>query len=850
MYDVQNATISDILDARSADGKTSPFLLFSGSESLTASQLDHLAGRVATKLAALGVVKGARVLVCFRHSPEMLSMLMACWKLGAIVLPTDRFIDTDALRIAIANTQPTAAIFGPWLDEQAERMAPILKENNIAFAPIRHEELPSQPHPGCACESDAPALCLFTSGSTGLPKGVVLSHANLLAGARNVVATTEVDKDDRALCVLTLAHLNGLVTTFLTPLVSGGSVVYLEEDFTPTRVAKLIDKFRCTWFSATPTQYALMISPPLEKTAFSFASLKFCRSASAPLPARVFDEFEAHYGVPMIETMGTTESAGQIFSNPMPPAARKAGHVGFPNRHVEVRLVDEQGKPVVAPRVQGELQVRGDCMMLGYHNDPETTASAFDHGWFKTGDICEFDEEGYYRITGRTKEIAIYCGLNVSLRAIQDAVQEQGIVLDAACVGREHPVFGEIIDLYAVPYEQTQETAYPDLVRALADTARPYIPNALALGQVKLVREFKRSGVGKTLKGFLPELEVLYAHDRRLPTEPEELLAHVLGVPRESIDDDAMIGSLKQWDSLAHVSLMLATEDVLGRRLSRIEMNALLTLHGLRLVLKGDGATVLKSRKSAIRTVVQQLNDAGYGDGPTINYLMMSFAHCAAMHIYDPDALLDALIEALPSGAHLIMNAFTWDFCTTGRYHHVFSKTSVGLINDLFLRRQGTVRSEHPIYSYAIFGPNAAEIARFDCGTCWGEGSLTWKLGTRKDVRTLTYGLPKLYNSLFRANPVVHAAEEKHQVPYRYFKKFEGTVDYGSGPKRYATSMYVRRLEPEALNNWTKLSSRLCALPDTVYDEDVPIMAYWCHKVMELSSELLGEDAYALAEKK
>jgi aminoglycoside N3'-acetyltransferase len=196
------------------------------------------------------------------------------------------------------------------------------------------------------------------------------------------------------------------------------------------------------------------------------------------------------------------------------------------------------------------------------------------------------------------------------------------------------------------------------------------------------------------------------------------------------------------------------------------------------------------------------------------------------------------------------MNAFTWDFCSTGHYHHIFSKTSMGLINDLFLRRPETIRSNHPIYSYAIYGPDAPELARFDCNTCWGEGSLTWKLGSRKDVRTITYGLPKLYNSLFRANPVVHAVEEKYLVPYRYFKEFTGTANFGNGPRQCATRMYVRRLNPEALNDWTMLSEQLRAQPDTIHDDRIPIMAYWCHKVMEIGSELLTKDVYALAENK
>lgn len=776
-------------------------------------------------------------------------MLLGCWKLGAVVLPTDRFIDLNALKIAIGNTEPTVAIFSPGLEEQAKDMEEILEAAQVTSAVIQCEALPLEEHPGISHTMDDAALCLFTSGSTGLPKGVVLSHKNLLAGARNVISTAKVNETDRALCVLTLAHLNGLVTTFLTPLLSGGSVVYLEEDFTPSRVANLIDTHNCTWFSATPTQYALMVSPPLDETSFSFNTLKFCRSASAPLPPRILNEFEAHYKIPIIETMGTTESAGQIFSNPMPPEQRKPGFIGLPHDFIKVRLMGDDNQQITQPHTQGELQIQGDCMMQDYYNDPVTTAEAYEGEWFKTGDLAEWDDDGFYRISGRTKEIAIYCGLNVSLRAIQDAVHEKGIVLDVACVGREHPVFGEIIDLYAVPYKEATEDNYFELAAELAEVARPYVPNALALGNIKLLKEFRRSGVGKILKGYLPQIEILFSHDRGLPTEPKALLAHVLGVEVDTVEDSAMIGSMRQWDSLAHVSLMLATEDILGRRLTRQEMTALLTLHGLRNVLKGEGLHPLQTKQSAIKTVISQLKDAGFADGPNINYLMMGFAHCASLGIYDPEALLDALIDSLPSGAHLIMNAFTWNFCGTGRYHFKNTKTEMGLINELFLRHTGTIRSEHPIYSYGIWGPEANDIAQFNSDSCWGKDSLTWKLGERKDVRTLTYGLPTLYNSLFRANPVVHAAEEKYLVPYRYFKEFSGTVDFGRGQQEYTTKMFVRQLEPEVNNDWTLLSEKLTALPETVYDEEISVMGYWSHEVMKYSCELLDKDVYALAGK-
>src|SRR5262249_53114526 len=158
-------------------------------------------------------------------------------------------------------------------------------------------------------------------------------------------------------CVLPMSHLNGLETTFVTPLVSGGSAVYLQGPFQPEAALRLIDQHNCSWFSAVPTQYAYLLKPPVARDKWSLKTLRFCRSASAPLPVSVRREFEDHYGVPIIETMGMTETAGQIFCNPMPPGRPRTGSVGRPVGF-EVRIVGDSGKAYGVNEV-GEIQVRG-----------------------------------------------------------------------------------------------------------------------------------------------------------------------------------------------------------------------------------------------------------------------------------------------------------------------------------------------------------------------------------------------------------------------------------------------------------------------------------------------------------
>ena len=293
------------------------------------------------------------------------------------------------------------------------------------------------------------ALCIFTSGSTGVPKGVVLSHRNLVEGARNVIAGKGLDHSDRVLCVLPMSHLNGLATTFVTPLVSGGSVVYLQGAFDPARALQLIDEHGCTWFSAVPTQYAYLTRPLVPREQCSLKTLRFCRSASAPLAVAVRREFEEHYGVPIIETMGMTETSGQIFCNPMPPREPRAGSVGLPVRF-EVRIVGENGSVCGVDQI-GEIQVRGPAVMLGYLDNPEETARAFDGEWLRSGDLGSFDRDGFYHIRGRIKDIAIFSGVNISLRTIEASIQEARLCDDIACVGVPDYFFGETVVAYVIP---------------------------------------------------------------------------------------------------------------------------------------------------------------------------------------------------------------------------------------------------------------------------------------------------------------------------------------------------------------------------------------------------------------
>ncbi|MHC1791139.1 AMP-binding protein [Solidesulfovibrio sp.] len=837
--------IFQVLAARS--GQPHPVFLFSRDGAFSPDEACTLTRGLARAMLRAGLAPGGRLMLLAGPGPVQIGALLAAWRLGVLIAPVDRFAAPAELARLTDQFRPDLAVIEPEL-AQAGEFAAVFAAAGVPCLDVAPGRQPVGPQDAAPLPAppdvDAPALCIFTSGSTGLPKGVLLSQRALLAGADLVAAAKALTPRDRALCVLPLSHLNGIVTTLLAPLLSGGATVFAQETFSARGTLALLDRHACTWFSAVPTHYALLLSPPVERSAWSLATVRFCRSASAPLPARVLQEFEAHYGVAVIETMGTTETAGQIFSNPLPPAQRKPGSIGLPVGF-EAVLRAEDGSIVTEPDVPGEIEVRGPALMSDYLDDPAETAKAVHDGWLRTGDMAVRDADGYFFIRGRKKDIAIYCGLNISLRAIDAAIIESGLVADAACVGREHPVFGETVTIYAIALPgRTDQAALAETLIALA---APHLPNRQAAGEVIFVADFPRSAVGKVLKGRLGQTVPLYRSRRELPADAPGFLAAVLGVAPDSIRPDLRLGSIPAWDSLAYVAMLAAMETVIGRRLSKAQTAALVTYEGVRRVLAGLPVDdlVRPGRADPTGTIIARLRDAGYGDAP-VTYLMMGYERCLELGVRDVGELVQRLTEALPAGRHLVMNSFSWKFCGGAPYHYRHTPGEVGIINEVFRQRPEVVRGPHPIYAYLGCGPDAAAWVAHAGDTCWGEGSATWRLLTRPGVRAMTFGLPDLEGSPLRANPALHAVEQAMQAPYRFFKEFAGLADFGAGMAPYATRMYVRELDPPLINTWLPIWRRLVRDPDTVAIKDVALIAYRNAAILEIESALLAQDPYAV----
>ena len=288
------------------------------------------------------------------------------------------------------------------------------------------------------------ALLMYTSGTTGKPKGVMLSHENILNGGKNILISHELKFSDKALCVLPLYHINGLIVTVMGPLVSHSSLV-LSEKFSATNFWKHIEEFKCTWFSIVPTIVSSLLNKysDIEFKSLDTSSIRFGRSASAALAPETHKNFEKKFKINMIETMGLTETCAPILANPPHPNKIKYGSPGIPYGN-EVKIFDENFNEVERNTI-GQICVRGKNVMKEYYKNPDETKKSFYNEWFLTGDIGLMDPDNFVFVKGRIKELIIKGGENISPREIDDVLYQHPEVLEAAAFGDDCSHYGETV---------------------------------------------------------------------------------------------------------------------------------------------------------------------------------------------------------------------------------------------------------------------------------------------------------------------------------------------------------------------------------------------------------------------
>jgi long-chain acyl-CoA synthetase len=423
-----------------------PALLYEGRWH-SSTELFERSCRLATGFAQAGVSAGERVVITMANCPEVSLCYQALWRAGAVVTPGMFLLPAEDLRHVIANSEARAVVttpeFVPKVLEAVVELdpAPLVictgeaGEGIISLASLEA----SEPGPIVARDDDDLAALLYTGGTTGRSKGVMLSHANLYFSGHAAHEAGRIEGVNRALTTLPLSHAYGLLVTLAgMHSVELGFTVLLRW-FDPDVFLSLIPEHRIQLSACVPSMLQILLSKPLED--YDLSSLEYVSSGGAPLPREVEEEFCRRVpSVSIRQGYGLTETAALVSTN---PAGREhPGSVGIPVPGTEIEIRDDAGTPLPLGDA-GEICVRSPGVMRGYWRSPDATAEALDGAWLRTGDIGRLDEDGHLYILDRKKDLIIRGGFNVYPRDIEDALVEHPAVQMAGVVGRQDPKSGE-----------------------------------------------------------------------------------------------------------------------------------------------------------------------------------------------------------------------------------------------------------------------------------------------------------------------------------------------------------------------------------------------------------------------
>jgi malonyl-CoA/methylmalonyl-CoA synthetase len=444
---------------------------------VTAGDLDRTSRRVAARLAGAGLRPGDRILMSAGTSMELVEAHVAALRLGLVVVPANTAYREREIAHLVGDATPRAAVVDdPDRAGWIRRAGPdvVVVGPDVDLDPAGHAPVLDAVGP------EDPALIGYTSGTTGTPKGAVLSHGNLLASSESVRLAWRWTGDDRLVLALPLFHIHGLGVGLHGTLLTGSSAVLLPR-FDPDAVLDAVAAHDATLFFGVPTMYARLAGSP---RLAELGRLRLCVSGSAPLPPAIFDRLADGSGQRVLERYGMTET-GMNVSNPY-DGERRPGTVGFPLPGVELRLAGN-----------GEVHLRGPNVFSGYWGRPDATAAAFtDDGWFKTGDIGEHDPDGYLRLVGRARDLIITGGLNVYPREVEDVLLEHPSVAEVAVAGTPDTEWGEVVTAWVVP----APAATPPEEAELAGFAADRLANFKCPRRVVFVDALPRNALGKVLR--------------------------------------------------------------------------------------------------------------------------------------------------------------------------------------------------------------------------------------------------------------------------------------------------------------------------------------------------------------
>jgi acyl-CoA synthetase (AMP-forming)/AMP-acid ligase II len=459
--------------------------------------------RLAARLRQSGLEPGQVVAFALPNGIESLVSFLATARARLIAAPMSPTYKAEEYRFFLKDSEAqiviTTSEANPVRDAARDLSLPVWTAGRNSTGEVQLSG------PGLSSSTkgaaDAPlpgdvALLMHTSGTTGRPKAVPLTQANVMASARNISAHYRLSPTDAGLVVMPLFHGHGLIGATLSALIAGSTIV-LPDRFSARAFWPLVKAHAVTWYSAVSTIHQILLVRAASDNAPARSGFRFVRSCSAALAPATLKQLEDRFGAPVIEAYGMTEASHQVTSNPLPPGVRKSGSVG-PGTNVDVAIMDESGKHLQVG-AQGEVVVRGETVMHGYYHNPEANKAAFINGWFRTGDLGILDSDGYLRITGRIKELINRGGEKISPMEVDAVLLGHPAVAEAASFGVPDPIYGEEIQAAVVPRADVTVAELQTYCRSrLADFKVPKV--------IHFVKELPKDSTGKVERLRLTDL--------------------------------------------------------------------------------------------------------------------------------------------------------------------------------------------------------------------------------------------------------------------------------------------------------------------------------------------------------
>jgi long-chain acyl-CoA synthetase len=474
-------------------------LLFEG-RTFTFYELNMLANRMAGGLTAAGLSHGDVCILMMPSCPQFIITYYALAKIGAVIVPVNFLYKSHELSHIFRDSGARAFIgMEPYLEEPEKvlsdlsgldiRIASGIKEGT-GYIPLESLEGP-ETYTNYPAEDDDTLAILYTSGTTGSPKGAMLTHKNLYTNAMTVADMREYEPDDVVIGVLPLYHIFGQ-TSGLNASIYKGLTFHLFRQFDEKDVIRMIETEAGTLLFAVPTILNRLLMET-DKTGIKRSSLRFCVSGGASLPVEVFNKFEKRFKTKIYEGYGLSECSPVCIENPF-RGKTKPGSIGIPIPGFKARIVDDSGRDVDMEQV-GELIVKGPGVMKGYLNRPEETAKTIIDGWLHTGDLAQRDKEGYIYIVDRKKDMIIRGGYNVYPREIEEILFEHPDVVEAGVYGIPHEDLGEEVAADVV-LKHGAKASKDEIYQFVKEKVAPYKYPRM----INLVDDLPKSHTGKILK--------------------------------------------------------------------------------------------------------------------------------------------------------------------------------------------------------------------------------------------------------------------------------------------------------------------------------------------------------------